>query len=403
MAKEKDRRLKFTWMSNGHWAHSGYSVETELLLNRFKDDGWDFAEIAFFGLEGHKAVVDDILVYPKINDPFGADAMLNHSIDFGANVAFCMQDIWTLDPQALKAMHDQKIPWIPYLPIDQEPASVRVTERLKYAYKIITFSKFGQKMLEDAGFASTYIPEGIDINAFKPMDKAKMRAKFKIPNDIFLFGMISANKENPPRKGYQEILEAFKLFLENHPNAGLFIHSQQISPNRFPIREYANYLGIANNIYMPDQYSASFRGDTETVVSELNMFDAVLNPSQTEGFGLVIAEAQACGKPVIVNNCHSMPELVIPGETGEICETNYAWWRNQLGYVYTADVKSLHEKMESVYTMLEKDAEGVAKRAREHAVDTFDINKIFKEKWIPFMEDLQTELLGEVDSKKEKK
>ena len=49
--------------------------------------------------------------------------------------------------------------------------------------------------------------------------------------------------------------------------------------------------------------------------------------------------------------------------------------------------------MERIYTRLQKEPEKVAKDCRQHILDNYDINKIFVEKWIPFMEELQEELL----------
>lgn len=390
--RKKKRDLKFVWSSNAHWANSGYSVQTRDILFRLRDDGWNFAEIAFFGLEGFKIKKDGFTVYPKMVDPYGGDALYNHSIDFGAKVAFTMQDVWTLNPQHLQMLNQKGIHWIPYLPIDQNPVSNHILERLKFAYKIITFSRFGQKELEKAGFASRLILEGVDTNIFKPMDKKKVREKFGLPQDAFIFGMIAANKENPPRKGYQEILEAMKMFVEKHPKSALYIHSQQTSPMSFPVKEYAQYLGIANNILLMDQYSASFRSDSNIVVQELNAFDVNMHASMTEGFGLGIVESQSCGVPVLVNNCHSMPELVIKGVTGEICDTNYAWWRNQGGYVYTADPKSLYDKMEVIYKRVREDDGKIAKACRENVVENYNIDTQVKEHWIPFLEELQEEL-----------
>ena len=39
-----------------------------------------------------------------------------------------------------------------------------------------------------------------------------------------------------------------------------------------------------------------------------------------EGFGLSVAEAMACGKPVVTTNGSSLPELVIDEKGGFLCE-----------------------------------------------------------------------------------
>jgi len=335
-----------------------------------------------------------------MGDVWGTDAMYNAAVDFKANVVMNMQDMGFLMPQYLEALQRAKIPWIPYLPIDQAPVPAAILERLNYAYKIITFSNYGQKMLETHGYASTMIHEGVDTNIFKPMDKLACRAEMGVPPDVFLFGMVAANKENPPRKGFQEVLESFKMFYEKHPEAAILFHNQQIQPGNFPIADYAKYLGINMRVFFVEQYKATHFSGSPEIAKEMNACDVYLQPSMTEGFGLTSVEAQACGKPVIVNNCHSMPEMVVPGKTGEICDTNYAWWRNQNGYVYTADTKSLYEKMEKLYTAVKTNENKVATDCRNHILTNLDIDNIFKDKWIPYFEALQDELLGKLQEGK---
>jgi glycosyltransferase involved in cell wall biosynthesis len=41
-------------------------------------------------------------------------------------------------------------------------------------------------------------------------------------------------------------------------------------------------------------------------------------PSRAEGFGLVAAEASACGRPVVATDTSSLPEIVVDGETGRL-------------------------------------------------------------------------------------
>ncbi|MCA9579041.1 MAG: glycosyltransferase family 4 protein [Polyangiales bacterium] len=81
-------------------------------------------------------------------------------------------------------------------------------------------------------------------------------------------------------------------------------------------------------------YTAGLRGEHERVASNMvalprltddemvaayNECDALLFPSRMEGFGYPVAEAMACGKPVVCSNSSSMPELVEHGHGGRLC------------------------------------------------------------------------------------
>jgi len=384
---KKDRRLRIMWSSNGVFVPSGYGIFQRDLISRLQKDGWPVSQIAWCGLEGACIELDGLKIYPKMGNPWGDDAMVAHGRHWKADVVMPMQDIWPLNPQLLQQVNHL----IPYVPIDQEPVPPVVLDKLRFAYKIVTFSKFGQKALEKHGFTSTLIQEGVDTNIFKPMDKMECRKEFNLPQDKFIFGMIGANKENPPRKGWQEALEAFKLFHDKHPDSIFFFQTNQPSDGGFPIQQYAHHLGLDNAIMYLDPYMAVFHTGSPEICKLMNCFDVLLHPSLTEGFGLVAVEAQSCGTPVIVNNCTSMPENVIPGVTGEMCETARKHLSPAMGFVYFADVNSLYEKMEKLY---KADRVVMGKAARQHILDNFDIDKIYQEKWIPFYEQLQIELLG---------
>ena len=385
----KDRRLKILWSSNAVWSNSGYARFTDDWSQRMKKDDWNLRLIAWAGLGGGVIEHKGIYTYPQIGDVWGGDAMVDHGRHFGADVTFSMQDVHTINPQFL-----QQIPkWIPYCPIDRAEIQPMILNNLKYAYKIITFSKFGQTTLQKHGFASYLIPEGVDTSIFKPLDKTKTRQELGFPTDKFIVGMIGANKpDGISRKGWEQALDGFAVFAKVHPEAMFFYEFNQ--GGGFDIPGYAAMLGIGDRLITPNLYEAVVHGDPVVVNKWLNSCDIILHPSTTEGFGLVIAEAQAAGTPVIINNCHSQPELVIEGKTGEICTSNFKLWAMGGGYIHFPDPASITEKLELLYGKVKSDENKISTSCRSWIVDNYSIDKIFETKWVPFLEDLQTELLG---------
>jgi glycosyltransferase involved in cell wall biosynthesis len=62
------------------------------------------------------------------------------------------------------------------------------------------------------------------------------------------------------------------------------------------------------------------RLSSESDVAEaMQQADALIFPSRSEGFGLVAAEAMACGLPVIATRGSSLPEVVEDGVSGILC------------------------------------------------------------------------------------
>ncbi|MET3504421.1 N-acetyl-alpha-D-glucosaminyl L-malate synthase BshA [Halalkalibacter oceani] len=61
-------------------------------------------------------------------------------------------------------------------------------------------------------------------------------------------------------------------------------------------------------------------GNQKHIAELLSMSDLMLLLSEKESFGLVALEAMACGVPVIGTNTGGIPEVVVDGETGYLCE-----------------------------------------------------------------------------------
>ena len=399
---KKRRDLRILWQANSPHANSGYSVFTRDLLFRLLRDGWPVAcsgigagVDAYPVLMHGEDLIDDrfkgvkLKVYPRMMDGYGSDALVPHAFDWKANAVFDMQDVWVLNPQELSKIKT----WIPYCPIDKYPVPQNVLANLQYAYKIITFSKFGHKALEEKGFTSTLILEGTDTEIFKPLSKAEMRKKYGIPQDIFLFGMIAANKENPPRKGFQEAVEAFKLFYDKHPEAAIFFHSHQQTNTGFPIKQLIQTLGIpVDKAFFLNDYLSMFNTRSHDIVQEMNMFDVLLHPSHTEGFGLTVIEAASCGIPAIVNDTTSMPEMIVSGVTGEIAKTDRHRFTQDGTWVWTGDVQDIYGCMERLYKKLHEE-NTIAVDCRKHIVENYNIDKLFTDNWLPLFESLQEELL----------
>ncbi|WHY75859.1 N-acetyl-alpha-D-glucosaminyl L-malate synthase BshA [Neobacillus sp. WH10] len=65
-----------------------------------------------------------------------------------------------------------------------------------------------------------------------------------------------------------------------------------------------------------------FLGKQENLEELYSISDLMLLLSEKESFGLVVLEAMACGVPCIGTNVGGMPEVILHGETGYICEVS---------------------------------------------------------------------------------
>jgi glycosyltransferase involved in cell wall biosynthesis len=144
------------------------------------------------------------------------------------------------------------------------------------------------------------IYNGVDLAVFKPRDSDKLRIKYNPGNKKVILGVAAVWSELKGLKAFIELAN----YLDNQTVIIL------IGLTKKQIRSLPkNIIGI---------------GTTENV-DELAEFyslaEVFVNPSIAESFGLVTAEAMACGTPVAAYNVTATPELVKEG-TGFVVEKN---------------------------------------------------------------------------------
>jgi glycosyltransferase involved in cell wall biosynthesis len=59
--------------------------------------------------------------------------------------------------------------------------------------------------------------------------------------------------------------------------------------------------------------------DRDGLIAAYQSCDLLLFPARVEGFGIVAAEAGACGRPVVTTDASALPEVVDDGVTGYLC------------------------------------------------------------------------------------
>ncbi len=92
---------------------------------------------------------------------------------------------------------------------------------------------------------------------------------------------------------------------------------------------------------------------------------------------------------MIVNRWTAMPELVIEGKTGEVCEILTKRFSHLGSYTAIPSTASLVEKMIKLH---KADRVVMGKAARKHIEENYDTNVVFKEKWLPFLTRLEREV-----------
>ncbi len=126
-----------------------------------------------------------------------------------------------------------------------------------------------------------------------------------------IFNVAWKNTPNMKRKMLPELIDAFAIVLREIPNAKLALAGEPMD-GQAVLQRRAKDLGIFEAIDFMGKISKELK------IQYMQKCGAYFQCSHHEGFGLAIAEAMACGAPVIVNRKTAIPEVV--GEWGYYVE-----------------------------------------------------------------------------------
>jgi len=151
---------------------------------------------------------------------------------------------------------------------------------------ITTHSESARDYLYNCGIKKEIpiIPTPIDTSKFFPKIKNLFREKYSIKStDIILFSI----GRLVPYKNYEKLISAFKELPSNYKLIILgkgYLNSQ-----------LKNLIANNKNIILINDFV-----NPEDIVDYINSCDIYIQPSINEPFGIVVREAMACGKPIIV-------------------------------------------------------------------------------------------------------
>ena len=152
----------------------------------------------------------------------------------------------------------------------------------------------------------TVIPNCIDTQIWKPVDRILARKLLGLPLEVPLisFGTYGANSEY--HKGFDLLVEAFNHLSGLHEGLQLVVFGQS-SPKSPPKLGFpVNFMGhLHDDLSLRLLYSA---------------VDILIVPSRKEAFGQTASEAQACGTPVVAFKIGGLSDIVKHKHTGYLAE-----------------------------------------------------------------------------------
>lgn len=300
----------------------------------------------------------DIIHLHWINQGFLSLATLRKLFSLGKPVVWTQHDMWSFTGGCHYAGSCLEfLEFCSYCPFLKKPAkkdlSAQIFAKKRKIYNsaplhIVTCSKWlrtlsqESKLLRNKPFYN--IPNPIDTDFYRPVDKLQAREKLGLPKDkkLILFG---AANVNDPRKGMRYFIEALTTLGENFPvvtdNAELVVFGKMKneSAKQFPFKTH----------------SFSFVSDPQTIVDLYNAADIYALPSLQDNLPNTVMEAMACGTPVVGFSIGGVPEMVTHQESG-----------------YLAQVKNSLSLATGIYeTLFLSDIKQMGKNAREKTLQCY--------------------------------
>jgi glycosyltransferase involved in cell wall biosynthesis len=178
---------------------------------------------------------------------------------------------------------------------------------------------------------------------------------------------------------------AFAMLLHEKPNSHLYLHME-------PSNAYGGFLlprllkacGVPpEKVTVADSEQLRIGYPVETMAAIYTASDVLLMPSLGEGFGIPLIEAQSCGTPVITGSWTAMQDLA--GPSSWILSGQPFWDETQASFYQIPLLGSIVDALKMAH-----DAErGVDDEAREFAKQ-FDVEVVWRDKWLPFFQDYFT-------------
>lgn len=177
---------------------------------------------------------------------------------------------------------------------------------------IVTVSQFArQRLISELGAP----PERVQViyngvsEVYRPLPRnAGLAARWGVEDQRVLLYLGSLKA----RKNLSVLLRALRLVLQERDDVRLLLVGRGESEKT--LRQQTLELGLEEAVHF-----VGFVPEAEKV-AWYNLADIFMLPSRLEGFGLVAAEAMACGRPVVASRAGALPEVVADGETGMLCD-----------------------------------------------------------------------------------
>ncbi|MBI1833808.1 MAG: glycosyltransferase family 4 protein [Candidatus Andersenbacteria bacterium] len=167
---------------------------------------------------------------------------------------------------------------------------------------VVVISPFEQKLIEAACFPVKrfeVIPPGVDVDEFE-RPRINPFLKRKIRGTILL-----TVSRLSPGKGLEDLIQVLPTVRRQIPDIQLVVVGEDFGLLE-QLRVLARRIGVDSSIHFLGKLSR------EELIGAYQQATIFIHPSYYEAFGIVIAEAQAAGTPIIARDTAAIPFVTAP-------------------------------------------------------------------------------------------
>jgi glycosyltransferase involved in cell wall biosynthesis len=203
--------------------------------------------------------------------------------------------------------HDYQPRWLNHLLRLIKRALAPLTHHYISVSRLIAEKAIAAGIGTPARFSTVYSGMELDWYLDARPDPQVVRAGLGIPKDAPVVGKIARLFE---LKGHDQLFDAIPGVVERFPEARFLLVGDGTLYER--LRERARTEGFERNVV--------FAGliERERIPEMISAMDVLVHTSLREGIARVLPQAMAMGKPCVSFDLDGAPEVVIPGETGEL-------------------------------------------------------------------------------------
>lgn len=298
----------------------------------------------------------------KDDDMFGMTRMLEVLGTVEPDVVVAYNDPHILlkllydNPYDPKRVLLQFRPIISYIPCDGTNLPLEWLKLTKVT-NMVVMSEYGKSMYP----GSKLVYHGVDVSQFWPIEerpittstgitcktKKDCKQAFGFDKDGFLVLRVD---KNSGRKDFPATFKALVPVMKRHKDIQVHLHTegngglsgvnietliareQEIAPKRW---------------FLPGLHDSWIGWPQEDLNALYNAADLFVSTSRGEGYGLTLAEALACGVPVVAQNVSAIPEVVGPG--GRLVEPERLITVPHGEDLWLADVDAFSNTIEYLY------------------------------------------------------